>query len=407
MTQAIRPRAFLIICLIMGLIIGLIIGLPVIGAANLAWPQSRRPIIHAVDVQVPSPPIPVGITGKRHLVYELHLTNFRPSEITLIRVEVSDAVRGNRLGDFRDAELDRLFRRLGPPSETVEKGVIGPGMRAVVYLWLTLDDSVATPSRLRHKIEVDVIRASRRERTIVDAGESDVRQDRQLVLNPPLRGGPWVALYDPMLAGGHWRMIYAVDGRARIPARFAIDWVKLDNDGSSARGDKSQIANWYGYGSEVLAVADATVAEANDDITEDPSLSGATRTPVTLENVSGNFVCLDLGNGRYAFYEHLKHGSIRVKAGDRVKSGQVIGLLGNSGGSSAGPHLHFHVADAQLELTGEGIPYVFNGFEVIGGFESIGAFASGERWKPMPTGAGGLRKGELPAANTVVVFSTN
>lgn len=392
MIRSIRPSA------------SLLIGLLAIGAASFAWSQSRRPIIHSVDVQVPSAPIPVSIKGKRHLAYELHVTNFRPSEITLTRVEVSDAVRGSRLGDFRDAELDRLLGRLGAPSGTADKRVIGAGMRAVVYLWLTLDDAGAAPARLRHKIELDIVRASRREHVVVDAGESDVRRDRPLVLSPPLRGGPWVALYDPMMAGGHRRAIYAVNGRARIPARFAIDWVRMENDGTIARGDKSQIANWHGYGAEVLAVADGVVAEAKDDIVEDPSLSGESRTPIPIENVSGNFVCLDLGGGRYAFYEHLKQGSVRVKAGDRVKSGKVIGLLGNSGGSSSGPHLHFHVGDAQSELACEGVPYVFRSFDVVGAFETIGAFASGERWRAVPPGAGGLRKGELPAANTVVIF---
>jgi murein DD-endopeptidase len=395
MTKTIRPRT------------SLLIGLLALGAASFAWSQSRRPIIQSVDVQVPSAPIPVNIAGKRHLAYELHITNFRPSEITLTRVEASDVVRGTRLGDFEGSELDRLLGRPGAPTDTAEKRVIGPGMRAVVYLWLTLNDDVSTPSRLRHKIELDVIRASRREHTIVDAGESDVRRDRPLVLDPPLRGGPWVALYDPMMAGGHRRTIYAVNGRALIPARFAIDWVRIENDGTCARGDKSQIANWHGYGAVVLAVADGAVAEANDDIAEDPCPSCGSRTPTPLENVSGNFVCLDLGGGRYAFYEHLKHGSVRVKVGDRVKSGQVIGLLGNSGGSSSGPHLHFHVGDAQSELGGEGVPYVFRSFEAVGAFETIGAFASGERWKPAPPGAGGVRKGELPAANTVVLFPGN
>jgi murein DD-endopeptidase len=385
----------------------LLIGLLALGAASFAWSQSRRPIISSVDVQIPSPPTPVSIAGKRHLAYEFHITNFRPSEITLTRLEVLDAIRGTRLGDFSGAELDRLLGRPGVSPDTAERRVIGPGMSAVVYLWLALGDAVTTPSRLRHKIELDVIRASRREHTVVEAGESDVRRDRPLVFDPPLRGGPWVALYDPMMAGGHRRTIYAVNGRASIPARFAIDFVRLENDGTCARGDKSRIANWHGYGAEVLAVTDAVVAEANDDIAEDPCPSCGSRTPTPLENVSGNFVSLDLGGGRYAFYEHLKHGSVRVKAGDRVKSGQVIGLLGNSGGSSSGPHLHFHVGDAQSELAGEGVPYVFRGFEVVGAFDMIGAFASGERWKPAPPGAGGMRKGELPAANTVVLFPGN
>jgi murein DD-endopeptidase len=237
-----------------------------------------------------------------------------------------------------------------------------------------------------------------------------VRNQRPVVLNPPLRGGPWVAIYDPMLIGGHRTAIYAINGRARIPARFAIDWVKLDDNAKRARGDESQVANWYGYGAEVLAVADATVVEVMDDLADNPSFGKKSQTPMPLENVSGNYVCLDLGGGRFVFYEHLKHGSIRVKAGDHVKSGQVLALLGNSGSTSSGPHLHFHVGDAKSELAGEGLPYVFKNFDVPGVFKSIEAFEgietgeSGQRWDAAPPGAGGARTNELPAPKTVVSF---
>jgi murein DD-endopeptidase MepM/ murein hydrolase activator NlpD len=110
-----------------------------------------------------------------------------------------------------------------------------------------------------------------------------------------------------------------------------------------------------------------------------------------------------LGGGRYAFYEHLKHGSVTVKRGDRVKRGQVIGLLGNSGSSSSGPHLHFHVADAAAALGAEGLPYVFQNFEVLGAYEGVETFKTGERWQPFPA-ATGKRSVELPAANSVIVF---
>jgi hypothetical protein len=155
-------------------------------------------------------------------------------------------------------------------------------------------------------------------------------------LDPPLRGGPWVALYDPRLIGGHRTAIYALGGHARIAARFAIDFVRLSPEGARARGDASQIANWYGFGEDVLAVADAVVADAKQDLEEWPTLDSRTRVP--LENVSGNFICLDLGDGRFAFYEHLKMGSLHVKPGDRVTRGQVFASLGNTGSSSAGPH---------------------------------------------------------------------
>jgi hypothetical protein len=238
--------------------------------------------------------------------------------------------------------------------------------------------------------------------TIVTDGGCAVRSEQPIALSAPLRGGPWVALYDPLLMGGHRTSIYTLDGRARIPARFAIDWVKLADDATHARGDAKSIANWYGYGSEVLAVADAIVAEAVDDLAESPTLS-ETEAPLALENASGNYVALDLGGGRYAFYEHLEHGSITVKRGDHVKSGQVIGLLGNSGSSSSGPHLHFHIGDASSELAAEGLPYVLRNFQVIGAFEGIETFATGEHWKS-PSAAGGKRSLELPAPNSVVLF---
>jgi murein DD-endopeptidase MepM/ murein hydrolase activator NlpD len=117
-------------------------------------------------------------------------------------------------------------------------------------------------------------------------------------------------------------------------------------------------------------------------------------------------VTLDLGDGHYAFYEHLKHGSIRVRVGDRVKSGQVIGLLGNSGSSSSGPHLHFHVADAPSTLAAEGLPYVFRSFDILGAFDDIGDYATGEPWKPLASSEGGRRKRELPDANVVLMFPT-
>jgi murein DD-endopeptidase len=368
--------------------------------------QSRSPIIPSLDIAVPAPPALVRTAGTRYLAYELHLTNFTRSDITLVRLEILDAGGDTPLGDFREAGLDRLLGRPGVPADRADKRVVGPGMRAIVYVWLPLDHAAATPASVRHRVALEVIRASQRHQTIVETGATDVRAEAPLVLSPPLRGGPWVALYDPLLIGGHRTSIYAIGGRARIPARFTIDWVRLEPDGTHARGDTSRITNWYGYGADVLAVADAVVVEARDDITEEPSLAHTPQTPIPLENVSGNFVCLDLGAGRYAFYEHLAHGSLAVKPGDRVKTGQVIGHLGNSGGSSSGPHLHFHVADTPSELGGEGVPYAFSRFDVIGAYETIDAFTTGRPWSAAPPNTAGRRENELPAPNVVVRFDS-
>jgi murein DD-endopeptidase MepM/ murein hydrolase activator NlpD len=72
---------------------------------------------------------------------------------------------------------------------------------------------------------------------------------------------------------------------------------------------------------------------------------------------------MEIGNGLFAFYAHMQPGSLRVKVGDKVARGQVLGLLGNTGNSSE-PHLHFQICNANSELGSEGLPYEFASFEV-------------------------------------------
>lgn len=76
---------------------------------------------------------------------------------------------------------------------------------------------------------------------------------------------------------------------------------------------------------------------------------------VTLDNVAGNHVVLGLDKERFALYAHFQPGSLRVKVGDRVRRGQVLGLLGNSGNSSE-PRSHLHVSDGVSPLGSEGVP---------------------------------------------------
>jgi murein DD-endopeptidase len=336
-----------------------------------AMPAERVPLVQTPELHVPYPPAAVRIAGKSHLVYELHLTNLRSVDIELTSA-----------GDLRETRL------------------VGAGKRAVIYFWQPFD---TVPQEVSHRIEYDVIRSTGRERAVAQSASWKVALASPLVLGPPLRGDRWVALYDPAAEFGHRRVLYTLDGRARIPGRFAIDWMKLGPDDRFAKGDESRIANWHGYGAEVLAVADATVAEAHDDIEEFPTIAQSTG-PVPLERASGNYVVLDLGNGRFGFYEHLRPRSIRVKAGERVRRGEVIAQLGNTGSSSSGPHLHFHVADAPATLAAEGLPFVLSGFEMQGVFASMEAVGSGAAPEPIPEGLAPRRTDERPVANSVVKF---
>jgi hypothetical protein len=77
----------------------------------------------------------------------------------------------------------------------------------------------------------------------------------------------------------------------------------------------------------------------------------------------GEAVILDHGNGEYSLYAHLKPGSVTVKAGDRVRSGQTVGRLGSSGNSTE-PHLHFQVCDAPSAVSCAGIIPTFDGLVI-------------------------------------------
>lgn len=365
------------------------------------WSQSRAPLMQSLDIQMPVAPTPVQIGGQPHLVYELHVTNFRSHDIVLTRVVAFDPDTKITLSTLLDSELTSKIGHPAMRTEPADKRVIAGGMRAVIFQWIAFDDARRLPAKVQHRIEFDL--SSGPAHSSVQDSPTLVSINAPVVLSPPLRGGPWVAVYDPQLEHGHRTSIYTIEGRARIPARFAIDWMRMNEDSSLARGDESSITNWHGYGADVLAVADGVIVEAKDDMTEPVSLAAA-HGEMSLENASGNYVTLNLGKGRYAFYEHLKHGSIKVRVGERVRAGQLIGQLGNSGSSSSGPHLHFHVADANSTLAAEGMPFVFDAFDVIGVFPTLEAVINKERWQPPPANLRGTRKMEMPAGKTVVMF---
>lgn len=357
------------------------------------------PLRESFDLQVTAPVVPVVVDGASQLVYELHLTNFAREALVPTRVDVLDAARGNVIASFRDDALTGRLARPGAAPEGVDARAIAPGMRGVLYLELALPDG-APPQALDHRIEYAVAGSDAGASFVVEGGRAPLRSEPPVVLGAPLRGGPWAAIHDPAWERGHRRVIYTVDGRARIPGRFAIDWVRLDAEGREARGDPDRANSSYGYGADVLAVADAVVAATRDDMRD--SIRVSAHPKHALGDATGNYVALDLGDGRHAFYEHLESGSVRVARGQRVRRGEVIAALGFTG-DSTGPHLHFHVADAAAPLGAEGLPFVLERFEVLGAYPDIGALGKAP-WTPLDDAARSQRNRERPAPNVVVRF---
>ena len=339
-------------------------------------------IRQSFDIAVPAAPAPVRIGEATQLAYELHLTNFSRSPLELTGVQVLDDRDGRIVSEVRGAELPSLVGKAGAAEETGKPTIVPSGGRAIVYLAVALSDA-ARPRALRHRIAYT---GTGPVHGTVEGGATAIDSRPLPILGPPLRGGPWVGVYDPDMERGHRRVVYAVGGRARIPGRFAIDWMR-------APGSRDD-----GLGADVLAVADAVVVAARDGVPE--PARGAERPAGALADATGNYVALDLGGGRYAFYEHLMPG-LGVRTGDRVREGQVIAKLGSTGQASR-PHLHFHVADADFPLA-EGLPYLLKEFATLGAYDSIEAFDQGGPWRRSAVPAQ-PNAPQFPEPNRVVEF---
>ncbi|NQD35454.1 M23 family metallopeptidase [Permianibacter sp. IMCC34836] len=180
--------------------------------------------------------------------------------------------------------------------------------------------------------------------------------------------GEWYAFWGGRTAEQNYHVI----NRGQ---RFAYDLLVL-RDGSSYRGDASKKENYYCWNQPILAPAAGTVTEV---VTELPDNEPGQTDPA---HAAGNHVMLDLGNQEYALLAHLQHGSVQVKVGDKVSSGQLLGRCGNSGNTSE-PHLHFHLQNAAHFGEGDGLPAFFNNYLADGNKVARGEPLRGQKIAPI------------------------
>jgi murein DD-endopeptidase MepM/ murein hydrolase activator NlpD len=355
--------------------------------------QTHTPSAFPLEVRASVVPRPFSAGGKVNLVYELYLTNLdrRGRSITLTRVEFLDDSSGRALADYSAAGLLSHLTQRGTTSKQPDLSQLAGGKRAIAFIWIAINPTMPLPTRVRHRVTAKIEGGTGD--NVVECRGISVSSERPLVLGPPLHGGDWLAANGPSDSSAeHRRALTLLDGEAHIAQRFAIDWIRFGDKSVVAVGKGSENKDFFGYGAEVLAVANGTVRVVKDGVPENKPETLA--IPISLDTIAGKYVCIDLGQGQYAFYAHLQPTSIRVKPGDSVKKGHVLALVGNSGNSDA-PDLHFQVTDGPSVLGSEGVPYLIESFQEKG---------RGENFRFQPASAPRTVHAELPLDGVVVSF---
>jgi murein DD-endopeptidase len=352
-----------------------------------------------VEVLCPSPPIPVTIGKNRVLVYELHLTNFDGVPLTLKRISIFAAQENSDpLATLEGEKLSTVMIRIGAPMMMSGGSSAGggntrtldPGGRNVVFLWIDLPANQSVPANLRHQLVFSSTPAGTDKPGDATLEDFSVAVDHSPVpvLSPPFDGGIWLAGDGPTNSSDHRRGIFAIGGQIYSPERFAIDWVKVGPNGDSRHDGTSKNENWWGWQEPVLAVADGEITEVVDEY---PDNTPRVLPPVTLDNIAGNHIVLQIARDRFVTYAHLQRGSLKVRARNHVHRGEVLALLGNSG-NTTGAHLHLQVTDRNSVLQSQGVPFVFAAFTYLGPGSDYPEKQVSEPWgNSIPPGDGVLK----------------
>src|SRR5215213_7979434 len=104
-------------------------------------------------MRVLQPPDPVkGSDGKRHLVYELVLTNTSPGTATVQSVDTIDSGSGEVVGTVAGEDIASRTALLGVLSGATSKK-IGSGQVAIAFLDVTFEDPGAIPEAIEHRLK--------------------------------------------------------------------------------------------------------------------------------------------------------------------------------------------------------------------------------------------------------------
>lgn len=313
----------------------------------------------------------VTTDGRKHLAYELLLINQSSRRVTLESVTALSGKR--RLGKLSGAGVARVMKPFGSDGTGSS---LGPGESGYLLMDLAFRRKAKLPAKLDHRFRIRLEPPSGVIATSYRTGPVRVKRRVAMTVAPPLRGTGWI------VGNGccsdftsHRSALLGIDGGLHDTERFAIDFIQVQPDGKMLTGSFDDLNSYPFFGDPIISATGGKVVKVIRHLPE-TQVTGEL-PPVTAADAGGNYVVVRVSKGRYAFYAHMQPGSATVRAGQRVKVGQVLGRLGSTGNSNA-PHLHFHMMDGPSPLGSNGIPYTFDRFRVRGRLNNFGGLFEDE-----------------------------
>ena len=373
-------------------------------------PGTKFTAVTAATLTVPAPF--EGSDNRIHLAYELLLLNPFAVPVRISQVQVLDAATHRVLLNLAGTALKAEFTPVGSPGGDSRAGstTIPPSATWVAWLDATLPARADVPRRLVHRVAGAVILPGGAPPVRFNQVIKPVRTSRHYapVLSPPVKGGSWYMSEGCCTDNTHHRRGLApVNAQLMVPQRFAIDFFKVDSQIRAWAGDPAKFPSYFTYRQPVVAAAPGTVVDRQDGLPNNPAVPHPP-TPPPIGQTVGNHVTVRIGPGLYVLYAHLDPGSLAVHLGEKVRRGQLLGLVGSSGNSTT-PHLHFQIMTTREFFPTNSVPYVFDRFRLLGRVpdriwdDNLGLQPTG-KLPFIPAQPSGLHRDQLPLDRDIVVF---
>jgi murein DD-endopeptidase len=353
-----------------------------------------------LNVSFLSQPAPIVQYGSTQLVYEMLITNFSKGTHVLDAIE---AQAGATQSKFSGKPLASMIAHIGVPAPQDRSAdrTIEAGRTMMIFFMLELG-SATVPDAIEHSLHVLDDKGGAHD---IAATALPVSKASPIVVAPPLRG-EWIAgdSVNNRLDAAHRRAVLVDNGHAWLAQRYAIDWLQsqtIDGVRTTWKGLEDKNESYFCYDQPIYSVADGKVVDMSDGLPENVPHSGKYAVPIDFSNAAGNHAVIEIAQHRFVLYAHMRPGTVRVKIGDRVRAGEILGRVGNTG-SSVEPHLHMHIDDQPSFLAGNGVPYEFTKGDASGPVEANVSSPNAISFGPI--GPQRPFTNDYPAPNALVTF---